>query len=83
MKITAEFKKSLEQLEQLREDIAQHIEEMINSRDEKFEERSEKWQDSEKGEEWLGATDSLSDALSNMDSLFTEIFDEIDTIKEN
>jgi hypothetical protein len=67
MKITAEFKKSL----------------MINSRDEKFEERSEKWRDSEKGDEWQDSTDSLNDALSNMDSSFTEIFDEIDTIKEN
>ena len=83
MKITAEFKKSLDQLEQLREDIAQHIEEMINSRDEKFEERSEKWQESEKGDEWQESTDSLNDAISNMDLSFTEIFDEIDTIKEN
>ncbi len=56
-------KTTLNQLEKIKEKLGEKIEE----REFTFDERSEKWQDSEKGEAFQEKTDELQEVFDNLD----------------
>tara|TARA_R100000951_G_C2615469_1_gene172608 strand:+ start:260 stop:511 length:252 start_codon:yes stop_codon:yes gene_type:complete len=82
MRIAKEFKKTLEALEILRGDIEQHISIMKDDREELFDSRSERWQESEIANDFQEDTDELDSFRDEIESLFTEIDDKIEEIKE-
>jgi len=82
MRIAKEFKKTLEALEILRGDIEQHISIMKDDREELFDSRSERWQESEIANDFQEDTDKLDSFRDEIESLFTEIDDKIEEIKE-
>ena len=82
MRIAKEFKKTLEALEILRGDIEQHISIMKDDREELFDSRSERWQEYEIANDFQEDTDELDSFRDEIESLFTEIDDKIEEIKE-
>lgn len=82
MKTTKEFKKLLENLDLLKDEIISEIEEMKDLREEKFDERSEKWQEGEKGQEFECLTDELDSQMSEVECALDESLDFMRAIED-
>jgi hypothetical protein len=63
------MKTTIKQMEALQESL----EELIATREGQFEDRSEKWQESEKGEEFMERTDRLQEMLDELIDWQTEL----------
>ena len=78
-----EIQKLLEKMDILKDEIAMEMQDFIQLRNEKFDERSEKWQESEKGEQWQETTDeieSLSDEFESNIQDAIRCFEEIENL---
>ena len=74
--------KLLEKMEFLREQIAEEIMEIMEIRINHFDERSEQWQESEKGQEFQEKTDEMESFAyefdTNTEDAITELKDQIE-----
>ena len=59
--------KTLHKIDKLLSDAISEIEALVNDRESEFADKSEKWQESDKGEEFQAATDSLSEAQAQLE----------------
>jgi hypothetical protein len=55
--------------------IVEILEDEVSSREEKFDNRSEKWQESDKGSDFEAGTDDLREALAEAENL-AQVIDE-------
>ena len=76
-----EIQKLLEKMDILKYEITQQGQDIIELRNEKFEEHSEKWQESEKGEQWQETTDELETLIDEFDSSIGDAIRELEQIE--
>lgn len=75
LKRTKEIAEKMSQLDALKN----YFEEIKIQREESFENKSEKWQESEKGEEYSSDTDTIAEIVDSIESAFgscEELFEE-------
>lgn len=63
------IKKMIADLQQMEEELSN----LISNREETFDSRSEKWQESEKGEEYQEQTDQLGSVKGSIESAIDEL----------
>jgi hypothetical protein len=73
MKRTKEISEKLSQLE----DVRIFFEEMANEMQDEFDGKSEKWQNSDKGQEMEQAQYDLENAAQELETIYNKIADEI------
>ena len=77
-----ELIKLISKIEALKNDAEDTIQEIIENREEKFYDRSEKWQESEKGEEFSALTEEIDmikdDSLDSLNESISRIEEMLD-----
>jgi DNA-binding transcriptional MerR regulator len=76
-----EIQKLLEKMDILKDEIVQEGQDIIQLRNEKFEEHSEKWQESEKGEQWQETTDEIESLIDDFNSSIGYAITELEQIE--
>jgi vacuolar-type H+-ATPase subunit I/STV1 len=71
MKTTKQLQAIQSKLEALRDELS----ELIETRQNYFDEKSEKWQESDNGEKYSEDTDGLQNVNDNIDSAFSDLED--------
>ena len=78
MKASKELKKLVKKLDLIKDQISNELEEMVDSREMDFDEKTERWQDSEHGENHQEKTEEIRDVKDELESHFEDIFNELD-----
>lgn len=78
MKATKELKKLVQKLDLIRDQITDELREIVDTREEVFEERTERWQDGEHGEKHQELTEEIQDIKDEVEAHFVDIFDELE-----
>tara|TARA_R110000787_G_scaffold237426_6_gene343846 strand:- start:238 stop:492 length:255 start_codon:yes stop_codon:yes gene_type:complete len=82
MKMTIKLQNLIENLEALSIEITEEIQDMIDTRNDTFDDRSEKWQESEKGDDFICLTDELEDVMVEAENDIDSIISNINDISE-
>ena len=80
--MTIKLQNLIENLEALSIDITEEIQDMIDTRNYTFDDRSEKWQESEKGDDFICLTDELEDVMVEAENDIDSIISNINDISE-
>ena len=78
MKATKELKKLVQKLDLIKDQIADELRDIVDTREEVFEERTERWQDGEHGEKHQEVTEEIQDIKDEVETHFVDIFDELE-----
>jgi len=82
METTKEFKKLIVKLDFIKDEIIEEMKEMINIRKEFSEEKSEKWQEGERGQEFENATDDLDNQIPEFHYNILECLSTLNSIED-
>ena len=82
MKMTIKLQNLIENLEALSIEITEEIQDMIDTRNDTFDDRSEKWQESEKGDDFTCLTGELDDVMVEAENDIDSIISNINDISE-
>ena len=82
IKINKELAKLIEEVEILKDKIDSHFEELVDDRINWQEDRSEKWQESERAQEFEDETSELEEIQIDVNDSFDTLLDEIQRIED-
>ncbi len=82
LKINKELAKLIEEVEILKDKIDSHFEELVDDRINWQEDRSEKWQESERAQEFEDETSELEEIQIDVNDSFDTLLDEIQRIED-
>tara|TARA_R100001163_G_scaffold12696_1_gene11872 strand:- start:1967 stop:2230 length:264 start_codon:yes stop_codon:yes gene_type:complete len=82
LKINKELSKLIEEVEILKDKIDSHFEELVDDRINWQEDRSEKWQESERAQEFEDETSQLEEIQIDVNDSFDTLLDEIQRIED-
>jgi ElaB/YqjD/DUF883 family membrane-anchored ribosome-binding protein len=78
MKASRDLKRLLKNLDLIKDQIKDELQNIINDREAVFQERSERWQDSESGDMHLETTEEIQEIQDFVDTHFDDIFCELE-----
>ena len=78
MKATRDLKRVIDRLETVKDQLLDELQEIVVTREQTFDNRTEKWQESENGEIHMEVTERIQEMLDDLDSQFMDIFTELD-----
>jgi ElaB/YqjD/DUF883 family membrane-anchored ribosome-binding protein len=78
MKATKDLKRFVERLDTLKDQLLDELQDMVDNREQTFDNRTEKWQESENGELHMEVTERIQEMRDDLDSQFDNIFTELD-----
>tara|TARA_Y100000593_G_scaffold88775_1_gene171709 strand:+ start:899 stop:1150 length:252 start_codon:yes stop_codon:yes gene_type:complete len=78
MKATKHLKKLVKKLDLLKDQIADELREIVDTREMDFDEKTERWQDGEYGEKHQELTEEIRDIEDEIETLFVDIFDQLE-----
>jgi len=78
MKASRDLKRLLKNLDLIKDQIKDELQNIINDREAIFQERSERWQDSESGNMHLETTEEIQEIQDFVDTHFDDIFCELE-----
>mgnify|MGYP003131786660 CR=1 FL=1 len=78
MKASKELKKLVSKFDLLKDQIDDELRNIIDTREEVFNEKSERWQEGEHGELHREQTEAIEDLKSELETLFVDVWAELD-----
>ena len=78
MKATKQLKKLVKKLDLLKDQIADELREIVDTREMDFDEKTERWQDGEHGERHQELTEEIRDIEDEVETHFVDIFDQLE-----
>ena len=73
-----DLKRFVERLDTLKDQLLDELQDMVDNREQTFDNRTEKWQESENWEIHMEVTERIHGIRDDLDSQFDDIFTELD-----